>query len=197
MENNISDHLKKPEDVFVHMQKLYYYIIQLQKQFQDFSSQYVKSRNEIELGRRHLDELLDSVADLKKQSVQASHKPLLQVNELESRVEKQDQVLKMIQRTMNSGFQYPNSGSEIYSDDRVTQLDSKIAELERSSAMLKVHISELELQLQASLASTYNGAFLWRIPDVRRRKRDAIDGKITSIYSPPIYTGRNGYKMCI
>ena len=43
----------------------------------------------------------------------------------------------------------------------------------------------------------FYGSFLWRITDIRRRRRDAIDGKITSIYSPPFYTGRNGYKMCI
>ena len=49
----------------------------------------------------------------------------------------------------------------------------------------------------ASLASTHNGAFLWRIPEIARRKRDAIEERVTSIYSPPFYTGRNGYKMCI
>ena len=60
-----------------------------------------------------------------------------------------------------------------------------------------MHHSELELQLQASLASTHNGAFLWRIPEMRRRIRDAkIAGRITSISSSPFYTGRNGYKMC-
>ena len=63
--------------------------------------------------------------------------------------------------------------------------------------MMKVHISELELQLQASLASTHTGSFLWRIPEVARRKRDAFNGRITSIYSPPFYSVRNGYKMCI
>ena len=89
------------------------------------------------------------------------------------------------------------SYDDFQSNDRLVQLETKIAEQERLSGMLKVHISELELQLQASLASTYNGSFLWRIPDIRRRRRDAIDGKITSIYSPPFYTGRNGYKMCI
>ena len=62
---------------------------------------------------------------------------------------------------------------------------------------LKVHVSEVELQLQASLASTHNGSFLWRILDVARRRKDAIEERITSIYSPPFYTGRNGYKMCI
>ena len=55
-------------------------------------------------------------------------------------------------------------------------------------------MSELELQLQASLASTHNGSFLWRIPEVARRRRDAIDERITSIYSPPFYSGRFEHK---
>ena len=80
---------------------------------------------------------------------------------------------------------------------RSMMVEKKYEELERQVASLKVHVSELELQLQASLASTYNGALLWRIPDIPRRRRDAIDERITSIYSPPFYTGRNGYKMCI
>ena len=54
----------------------------------------------------------------------------------------------------------------------------------------QVLMSELELQLQASLASTHNGSFLWRIPEIARRRRDAIEERITSIYSPPFYTGR-------
>ena len=56
-------------------------------------------------------------------------------------------------------------------------------------------MSELELQLQASLASTHNGSFLWRIPEVARRRRDAIDERITSIYSPPFYSGRSEHKV--
>ena len=79
----------------------------------------------------------------------------------------------------------------------VKQLEEKVLEIERTLNVISVHHSELELQLQASLASTHNGAFLWRIPEVRRRIRDAKIGHITSIYSPPFYTGRNGYKMCI
>ena len=113
--------------------------------------------------------------------------------------EKIDKVDKLAQRG-GGGSYYPSNQSyddPQTGDGRMGQIDTRIAEQERTAGMLKVHLSELELQLQASLASTYNGSFLWRIPDVRRRKRDAIDGKITSIYSPPFYTGRNGYKMCI
>ena len=83
------------------------------------------------------------------------------------------------------------------SSELVKQVEDKVLEVERTLNVLNVRHSELELQLQASLASTHNGAFLWRIPEVRRRIRDAKIGRITSIYSPPFYTGRNGYKMCI
>ena len=82
-------------------------------------------------------------------------------------------------------------------EGRLMRVERGVEELQRNTAMMKVHISELELQLQASLASTHTGSFLWRIPEVARRKRDAFEGKITSIYSPPFYSGRNGYKMCI
>ena len=95
-----------------------------------------------------------------------------------------------------AGFGNENVPYERSSAD-VKQLEEKVLEVERTLNVISVHHSELELQLQASLASTHNGAFLWRIPEVRRRIRDAKIGRITSIYSPPFYSGRNGYKMCI
>ena len=75
-------------------------------------------------------------------------------------------------------------------EGRVVQLEKRFEELAKQTTALKCHTQELEMQLQASLASTHNGSFLWRIPEVARRKRDAIEERITSIYSPPFYTGR-------
>ena len=75
-------------------------------------------------------------------------------------------------------------------EGRVGQLEKRFEELAKQTTALKCHTQELEMQLQASLASTHNGSFLWRIPEVARRKRDAIEERITSIYSPPFYTGR-------
>ena len=93
------------------------------------------------------------------------------------------------------------SGSNVMPREKsleaMKHLEEKVLEVERVNNILNVHLLELELQLQASLASTHNGAFLWHIPEVRQRIRDAKIGRITSIYSPPFYTGRNGYKMCI
>ena len=44
---------------------------------------------------------------------------------------------------------------------------------------------------------TTNGVFIWKIPDIRRRFRDAMDGRTISLYSPPFYTSPHGYRMCV
>ena len=79
----------------------------------------------------------------------------------------------------------------------VKQIEDKVLEVERTLNVLSTRYSELELQVQVSFASTYNGTFLWHIPDVRQKTRDARMGGNISIDSLPFYTGRNGYKMCI
>ena len=84
-----------------------------------------------------------------------------------------------------------------YNDSKMLQVMKSVEELQRTTSVMKVNMSELELQLQASLASTHTGSLLWMIPEIGRRRRDAFEKRITSIYSPPFYSGRNGYKMCI
>ena len=84
-----------------------------------------------------------------------------------------------------------------YNDSKMLQVMKSVEELQRTTSVMKVNMSELELQLQASLASTHTGSLLWMIPEIGRRRRDAFERRITSIYSPPFYSGRNGYKMCI
>ena len=126
---------------------------------------------------------------------------------LEDRQKQMEQSIRMLQsqQTMSVGLnsggwkvhQGVNGSGSSYGETRIMELEKRVEELFRQQTALKTHTAELEMQLQASLASTHNGSFLWRIPDVSRRKRDAIDERITSIYSPPFYTGRNGYKMCV
>ena len=82
-------------------------------------------------------------------------------------------------------------------EDQVLQLETILNAVGAARNSDAERISELELQLQASLSNTHNGTFVWRIPEVRRRIQDAVIGRVLSIYSPPFYTGRNGYKMCI
>ena len=124
------------------------------------------------------------------------HKSSAQVEAFSDEIKKLKKEQLSLQKSSGKEI-VPYNSSSSYPLDYIRQVEEKVLEVERTLNILSMHHSELELQLQASLASTHNGAFLWRVPDMKRRIRDARIGRITSIYSPPFYTGRNGYKMCI
>lgn len=165
-------------------------------------------RNQLDSRLLLLEQKLEALKPLEN-DVASSRRDCARLREstrsLQEKMENQDDKLRQVQgqvvtakgRGVGGGggtSRYPES---YIADTRIVVMERKLEDLERQNSMLKVHVSELELQLQASLASTHNGSFLWRIPDVERRRRDAQEERITSIYSPPFYTGRNGYKMCI
>ncbi|CAI8040988.1 TNF receptor-associated factor 3 [Geodia barretti] len=60
-----------------------------------------------------------------------------------------------------------------------------------------VAIDDIRLRQDILDVKTTNGILIWKIPDIRRRYRDAIDRRTISLYSPPFYTSPHGYRMCI
>ena len=79
---------------------------------------------------------------------------------------------------------------------QVEQLTTQVRTLERTMAMKDATIAELEVHMRAMEFARYDGTLLWKISDFDRKRRDAVSGKVTSIYSPAFYTGVVGYKMC-
>ena len=84
------------------------------------------------------------------------------------------------------------------------QLNSKIQQLFESSikaesaiTQLQDGLSEVSLLLQTLQAASYDGTFIWKIPEISRRRREAVTGKTVSLYSAPFYTSRHGYKICL
>ena len=55
----------------------------------------------------------------------------------------------------------------------------------------------MALMVQTLQATSYSGTFIWKIPEVQRRRGEARSGRTVSLYSAPFYTGRHGYKMCL
>ena len=183
-ERLISDPVKKLQNEFQEFREHFSaHVHTLDVPFQQLKQQFSQTIVNFE---KRWNNLSNEIQDLGKNNTQLSD----EINNLKC------QVTVSIPSSKVAGF-----GNEMVPYERpssdVKQLEEKVLEVERTLNVISVHHSELELQLQASLASTHNGAFLWRIPEVRRRMRDAKIGRITSIYSPPFYTGRNGYKMCI
>ena len=58
-------------------------------------------------------------------------------------------------------------------------------------------IDEIRLCQDVLDVKTTNGILIWKIPDIRRRYRDAMEHRTISLYSPPFYTSPQGYRMCV
>jgi len=59
-----------------------------------------------------------------------------------------------------------------------------------------VRLSEFDLRCQCLETANYDGVLIWKISEYAERKRQAVEGRILSLYSQPFYTSRYGYKMC-
>ena len=75
-------------------------------------------------------------------------------------------------------------------EDLLTTVQASITEINHM-------YQEVSLTLQTLQATSYNGKYIWKIPDIGRRRRDAVTGKTVSLYSAPFYTDRFGYRMCL
>ena len=67
---------------------------------------------------------------------------------------------------------------------------------DRVIATHDIKLAEHSLRLDMMDCKNTDGVLLWKITEIRRRRRDAVSGKTPSIYSQPFYTSQNGYKMC-
>jgi hypothetical protein len=81
-------------------------------------------------------------------------------------------------------------------EEEVAELKMTVKKLEKT---VQIKTAKLEDRLSRSLIenSNYDGTMIWKIPQFSQRKADAENGKYTSIFSLPFYTGRYGYKMCL
>jgi TNF receptor-associated factor 3 len=67
---------------------------------------------------------------------------------------------------------------------------------DRVLATHDIKLAEHSLRLDMMDCKNTDGVLLWKITEIRRRRRDAVSGKTPSIYSQPFYTSMSGYKMC-
>ena len=65
------------------------------------------------------------------------------------------------------------------------------------SAAVKKSQDSLRIPLVLEEIPSYDGELIWRIPNFKQRQEDVKSQKSSSIYSPPFYTCRYGYKMCL
>ena len=76
--------------------------------------------------------------------------------------------------------------------DAVVKAESAIQHLQEGFAEMA-----LSLSVETLRATSYDGVYTWKILEIRRRRREARTGQAVSLYSPPFYTSRDGYKLCL
>ena len=83
------------------------------------------------------------------------------------------------------------------SDVSVTrESERRLDRNEHQLALHDIQLSDHDMQIQMLEATSYNGTYFWKIDRYSQRFQEAVTGKTLSIYSPPFYVGRFGYKVC-
>ena len=82
-------------------------------------------------------------------------------------------------------------------DDEITSLKAMVTKLEKTMRTKQAEIEDRDFRLSLIENSNHDGSMIWKIPQFSQRRADAQNGKYTSIFSLPFYSGRYGYKMCL
>jgi hypothetical protein len=76
-------------------------------------------------------------------------------------------------------------------------LKSQILSLEEQIQLWKAGLKALDSRLSHTENSNHDGTMIWKIAPLSQRISDAENGKCTTLFSLPFYSGRYGYKMCL
>ena len=177
--NTIASHLMNPLILFQHMATLFTFfgngfqnLDQLKTQFSHFEStlhQHSTHLGQLTKGYTELQqrtkELLERMPVLEKQNgTQLDKNWAARLTSLEEKQNKVEQTIQTLhtQHWNTSGMKFrEGSLSDSNYEICVMDLEKRVEELYRQQAALKTHTSELEMQLQASLASTHT----WQVQD--------------------------------
>lgn len=151
----------------------------------------------VEAQRKGMAELRKSVETFinSKQSKQAS-------DEVKQRLNFQDERLALLADEVTrlgaaaEGSRARSRDFERASLPSLAGSDHRFDRVEHSLTLHEIQLADQDLKLQILETTSYDGTFLWKIDDFQRRFRESVDGKTISIYSPPFYTARYGYKLC-
>ena len=80
--------------------------------------------------------------------------------------------------------------------EQLAECKSTTQELHKVLALTQVSLLSIEERIINQEKASYDGTLLWKLNNIHERIQEAKSGRQTSLYSPPFYTSRNGYKMC-
>ena len=82
-------------------------------------------------------------------------------------------------------------------DKQISSLRSQVMRVEKQIRSKKAELEDRDFRLALIERSNHDGSMIWKLPQFSQCKADAENGKYTSVFSLPFYSGRYGYKMCL
>ena len=79
---------------------------------------------------------------------------------------------------------------------QMSELETRHRSQQQSLSLMDAWKADLEMRLAAQEMARHDGSILWKVAGFEGKKKDAISGQTTSLYSPAFYSGHCGYKMC-
>ena len=96
----------------------------------------------------------------------------------------------------NTSGQKPRAHEVRNSSLSAAGCDLRLDRTEHQLALHEIELADQDIRMQMIEATSYDGVYLWKIDHYSRRFQEAVSEKTPSIYSPPFFVGRFGYKVC-
>ena len=122
-----------------------------------------------------------------------------QMDEIVNTIKRHEDKVKNLQSELANlkvSASTPNSHDFRVNLSSSRECERRLDRAEHQLALHEIQLSEQDMQIQMLEATSYNGTYIWKIDHYSRRFQEAASGKTLSIYSPPFYVGRFGYKVC-
>ena len=184
----------------------------LERQLQNQTEELVAARINVQTQQTKISRIEKSISDQQKDFEKLYHDleavkqgendPVVssQMKEILDSVREHERKVQCLQSELESLRVSPRGrndlGVQSLSGSSHLSCEQRLDRTEHQLALHEIQLSEQDLQVRMLEATSYDGDYLWKIDHFSRRFQEAVSGKTPSIYSPPFYVGRFGYKVC-
>ncbi|XP_050565561.1 TNF receptor-associated factor 5 isoform X2 [Cygnus atratus] len=184
LEEQISDLYKSLESKEIKIQQLAEAVKKCEKEFRQFTQLFGKNSN-LMVSTQALASHLDKSARLESQV-----KQLIQIaNQQQSKLD-----LRPLFDTIENVKQ-KIALMESY-DQRLVVLEGQSSKHDLQINIHKAQLNKNEERFKLLEGTCYSGKLIWKITDYKMKKKEAVEGRVLSIFSQPFYTSRCGYRLC-
>ncbi|XP_066925995.1 TNF receptor-associated factor 3-like isoform X2 [Clytia hemisphaerica] len=142
----------------------------------------------------HLDLVCKSINEIKTEYIKKENKVIAKhdnkIKLVQDYICKQNVVIKDLHET-NRTLETNSRNMQNQIKDLASKTEMFMEEITR----LKVQANQLQEEMNESRDTNFTGSLLWKIKNFSKHMQNAVNKTELSVYSPPFFTSRYGYKV--